>query len=879
MNKKQLFIAAIAAVMSVSCVNATDITGITGNNGIYNINPEKVNGEVGYRKYNNFNLDAGDIANLIYKSGSSRDIETFINLVNSGVNINGILNTVRDGSFYNGRAVFITPGGMTIGASGVLNVGSLAVATPTSGAYKDLANEYAAGNYTNINNISTLLNKASNVGNITVDGKILARNGVQLRGGQINVGAEGAIVNGITSTEAFTDRSTAATQAAKLFNNLVNTDGIKTASSFTRNGSNIQIKSSTGVDIAGKVINGAADASGITTTPDHGNSGVFITNSGSDGTKISGLVQSTHELNVFNKAGDMNISGTLKNEGANLNVSNRGGNVTIGGTLTTDHNLAVTNNSSTGALAFTGTAKADGNANFVNEGNGGMNVTGAVSGNNARFINRGGKLVIANTGDRVVANRVDITNEGDGGMSLAGIKAENGLYAVNRKGNLTVNGHLTTGDDATISIKNNETAGKFEIASGGHVDGQGKVALKNQGNGGMTIAKGAKVTNDNAMNKAETAIVNENGAMLVDGEITNYGNMAINNSGSGLTFTKNSVVTNEGQLKVKNYGADGMTIVGDINNTGNVTFYNDAGQMQLATTKDGTKAGNITNADGRLIIWSRNNSTGVKTASTSKIINNGNGNSLAIKHTGTTAAGSNGLDLQGTIQNDGETAINNYSGDMYISGNIKSDGDLGIINREGAGKAMFASAGKIESDGNINIKNYGSGDMTVNNEITNNGRLNVLANTNKLNLGGKVHNNSNGALDANNGFYAAARDKGTGVNVTTGFSADGAGQNLIKNISGSEGLRYEGAINASGSQTELYNVKGNMTAGGTIATTGDGKVVILNKGDGMTVNGTISSTKDVKVVNRGSEKAIVDESKITAPNEKKFYEQLRKSSL
>lgn len=877
MNKKQLFIAAIAAVMSVSCVNATDITGITGNNGIYNITPEKVNSDVGYRKYDNFNLSAGDIANLIYKSGSSRDIETFINLVNSGVNINGILNTVRDGNFYNGRAVFITPGGMTIGASGVLNVGSLAVATPTSPAYNKLTSEYAAGNYTNINNISHLLNGTENVGNITVDGKILARDGVQLRGGQINVGAQGAIVNGITSTEAFTDRSTAATQAANLFNNLVNTNGIKTASSFERNGSNIQIKSSTGVDIAGKVINGAADPSGI--TEKQGNSGVFITNSGSAGTKISGLVQSTHELNVFNKAGDMNISGTLKNEGANLNVSNRGGNVTIGGTLTTDHDLAVTNNSTTGSLAFTGTAKADGNANFVNEGNGGMNVTGAVSGNRARFINRGGKLVIANTADKVVANRVDITNEGNGGMSLAGIKAENGLYAVNRKGDLTVNGHLTTGDDATISIKNTERAGEFKIASGGHVDGQGKVSLKNQGDGGMIIAKGAKVTNDNAMNKAETAIVNENGAMLVDGEITNYGNMAINNSGSGLTFTKNSVVTNEGQLKVKNYGADGMTIVGDINNTGNVTFYNDAGQMQLATTKDGTKAGNINNEDGRLIIWSRKNSTGVSTASSSKIINNGNGNSLAIKHTGTTATGSKGLDLQGTIQNDGETAINNYSGDMYISGNIKSDGDLGIINREGAGKAMFASAGKIESDGNINIKNYGSGDMTVNNEITNNGRLNVLANTNKLNLGGKVHNNSNGALDANNGFYAAARANGTGVNVTTGFSADGAGQNLIKNISGSEGLRYEGAINASGSQTELYNVKGNMTAGGTIATTGDGKVVILNKGDGMTVNGTLSSAKDVKVVNKGSEKAIVDESKITAPNEKKFYEQLRKSSL
>lgn len=870
MNKKQLIIAAIAATLSVSgAFAATDITGVTGNNGVFNITPDKLNGEVGYRKYDNFNLSAGDIANLIYKYGNSRDINTFINLVQNGVKIDGILNTMRDGNFYNGQAVFITPGGMAVGASGVLNVGSLSVITPTNDAYNNLKSEYASNNFANINNISSLLNKSSNVGNISIDGKILAREGVQLRGGQINVGANGAIVNGITSTQAFTDRATAATQAEALFNNLVNTNGIKTASAFTKNGSNIQIKSSTGVDIAGKVINGAADASGITSA--QGNSGVFITNSGSNGTKISGLVQSTHELNVFNKAGDMTINGTLKNEGANLNVSNKGGNVAIGGTLSSDRDIAVTNNSSTGSLAFSGTAKGA-NANFVNEGAGGMNVTGAVSGTKARFINRGGKLVIANTADKVAADRVDVVNYGNGGASIGGINAENGLYVVNHKGNLSVDGHVTTGDDATISIRNAETAGKLAVGSNGHVDGQGKVALRNQGANGMTID--GKVTNDNALSNAETSIINENGALLVNGKINNNGNMAIKNTGSGMTISKNAVVTNEGQLKVKNYGADGMTIVGDINNTGNVTFYNDAGQMQLATTKDGTKAGNITNEDGRLIIWSRNNSTGISAASSSKIINNGNGNSLAIKHTGTTAAGSKGLDLQGTIRNDGETAINNYSGDMYISGNIQSDGSLGIINRAGAGKADFASAGSITSDKNINIKNYGSGDMTVNNTITNNGRLNVIANTGKLNLGGTVHNDSNGALDDNNGFYAVSRDQGTGINLSSGFKADGAGQNLIKNISGSEGLRYEGNINASGSQTELYNQKGNMTVGGTLATTGDGKVVVLNKGDGMKLDGVITSEKDAKVVNKGLEHA-ENNAKVTTPNKIWFYEKLK----
>lgn len=870
MNKKQLIIAAIAATLSVSgAFAATDITGVNGNNGVFNITPDKLNGEVGYRKYDNFNLSAGDIANLIYKYGNSRDINTFINLVQNGVKIDGILNTMRDGNFYNGQAVFITPGGMTVGASGVLNVGSLSVITPTNDAYNSLKGEYASNNFANINNISSLLNKSSNVGNISIDGKILAREGVQLRGGQINVGANGAIVNGITSTQAFTDRATAATRAEALFNNLVNTNGIKTASAFTKNGSNIQIKSSTGVDIAGKVINGAADASGITSA--QGNSGVFITNSGSNGTKISGLVQSTHELNVFNKAGDMTINGTLKNEGANLNVSNKGGNVAIGGTLSSDRDIAVTNNSSTGSLAFSGTAKGA-NANFVNEGAGGMNVTGAVSGTKARFINRGGKLVIANTADKVAADRVDVVNYGNGGASIGGINAENGLYVVNHKGNLSVDGHVTTGDDATISIRNAETAGKLAVGSNGHIDGQGKVALRNQGANGMTID--GKVTNDNALGNAETSIINENGALLVNGKINNNGNMAIKNTGSGMTISKNAVVTNEGQLKVKNYGAGGMTIVGDINNTGNVTFYNDAGQMQLATTKDGTKAGNITNEDGRLIIWSRNNSTGISAASSSKIINNGNGNSLAIKHTGTTAAGSKGLDLQGTIRNDGETAINNYSGDMYISGNIQSDGSLGIINRAGAGKADFASAGSITSDKNINIKNYGSGDMTVNNTITNNGRLNVIANTGKLNLGGTVHNDSNGALDDNNGFYAVSRDQGTGINLSSGFKADGAGQNLIKNISGSEGLRYEGNINASGSQTELYNQKGNMTVGGTLATTGDGKVVVLNKGDGMKLDGIITSEKDAKIVNKGLEHA-ENNAKVTTPNKIWFYEKLK----
>ena len=867
MNKKQLLIAAVATVLSVSCANATStIDGFaSGTSGTFNIDPAKVNGDVGYRQYQNFDLGKGDIANLIFKYNNTKDVNTFINLVQNGVNVNGILNTVRNGNFYNGHAVFISPNGLTVGASGVLNVGSLSVATPSTTTYNKLLSEYSANNYENINNVSHLLNGGSNYGAINIDGKVFARNGVQIRGGNINVGALGGILNGVSSNEVLTTQS----RATQLFNSLVNTTGMPSASVFTKNGSNIQIKAdqgSGGINIQGKIVNGAAVAG-------QKDSGLYITNNGNNGTKISGLLKSTNELNVYNKAGNLDVSGTVKNANANLNISNKGGNMTIGGTLSTNKDLAVTNNSTTGALTFSGTATPTGKANFVNEGAGGMNVTGAVTGSSVRFVNRGGKLVISNTEDKVAsAGTVRIENSGNGGMSVAGVKSDSLVSIENKAGDLNVNGKVSIADAGAINILNSGN-GKLAVTSNGNIAGKGTVSVKNRGANGMTID--GTISNRPDADDAETAIINESGAMLVNGTIDNMGNMTINNKGTGVTYTKNATVTNEGKLKLKNYGADGMKIVGDINNTGDTTVYNDAGQLALGTSSDGTKAGNITNNDGRLVIYSRENSTGISAATGTKIINNAAGESLAIKHEGRTVAGQRGIDLQGTITNGGKTAINNYSGDMYVSGKIQSDGDLGIINRAGGGSMTLAKGSTVTSDANINIKNYGSGDMTVNNEITNNGRLNVLANEGKLNLGGTVHNNSNGALDANNGFYAAARANGTGINVTSGFVSDGAGQTLIKNISGQEGLRYQGNMTNSGSQSELYNQKGNMTVGGAITTTGKGSAVVLNKGDGMTVNGTISSEEAVRVVNKGTKNATVDNTKITAPG-RYFWEQLKK---
>jgi hypothetical protein len=201
------------------------------------------------------------------------------------------------------------------------------------------------------------------------------------------------------------------------------------------------------------------------------------------------------------------------------------------------------------------------------------------------------------------------------------------------------------------------------------------------------------------------------------------------------------------------------------------------------------------------------------------------------------------MDLEGGVKaTNGTVAINNDFGDMYVSSNVEvKNGNLGIINRENGNDMTVAQAGNVDvKGGNINIKNYGKGDMIVNNTISHDGRVNVIANKGALALGSTVHNNS-GKLSDNGGFYAVARQKGTGVNVTSAFAVDGNGEVLIKNISGADGLRYAGTINTTGHQAALVNHKGNMNVSGSI-TTKNAPIIISNKGDKLTV------TKDAKLV-------------------------------
>ena len=224
MRKSKIITFAVAVALTAQAAFASNISNVSGVNGVFNINPEVANGDTGFRQYENFYLSKNDIANLIFKYGN-RDISKFVNLVDGKVNIQGIVNTMRDGNFYNGHAIFISPNGMVVGESGVLNVGSLSVLTPSTSTYDKLKANPTAMKLKDIQNETN--------GDILIRGKVLARENVNLQGAHVILPEGSYIVNGVKD-DAVIKTQDQANQI--LFNSLVNTLDMNTGETEIRDG-------------------------------------------------------------------------------------------------------------------------------------------------------------------------------------------------------------------------------------------------------------------------------------------------------------------------------------------------------------------------------------------------------------------------------------------------------------------------------------------------------------------------------------------------------------------------------------------------------------------------------------------------------------------
>ena len=203
----------------------TDGTNINFVNHVADIYAEKVKNEIGINRFKYFDLAQGNIANLYFKEQNGSDVASkLVNLVQNQINVAGAVNAIKDGKI-GGDLFFLSPKGMVVSGSGVINAGSLNVAVPTQDFFdklsyvtgKDAAGKDAAGK--DIKETIDLFNGSADAilgnteitkqltgevayplnasGSIAVAGKINAANVARLAANEVNIEAGSLIRNAV----------------------------------------------------------------------------------------------------------------------------------------------------------------------------------------------------------------------------------------------------------------------------------------------------------------------------------------------------------------------------------------------------------------------------------------------------------------------------------------------------------------------------------------------------------------------------------------------------------------------------------------------------------------------------------------------------------
>ena len=156
----------------------------------YTIENQQVKGDKALNHFTKFDIASGDIANL-----ELRDVNHQINVVNSKINIDGVVNAIKDNQI-GGDVYFFSPEGIAVGATGVINVGRLTLGTTASYGQDLYLSDASLDNLS----LKDLAKKSSNdlmSAPITVDGQINAKDSVVIASsGVTTVGKDATIRTG-----------------------------------------------------------------------------------------------------------------------------------------------------------------------------------------------------------------------------------------------------------------------------------------------------------------------------------------------------------------------------------------------------------------------------------------------------------------------------------------------------------------------------------------------------------------------------------------------------------------------------------------------------------------------------------------------------------
>lgn len=803
----------VQQTMGLSVFAASTISGVTnGGSGSFNIDPTTKNNGTGFRHYQDFNLGQGDVANLNFA-----DINTFVNMVDNQVVINGIVNSVRGNGFYNGKAVFISPNGMVVGASGVLNVGSLGVYAPNSIDYTNLKNSPSAAT------LAEATENASNGGApITINGKVITAGNVDLVGGQIDIAKNAGIVGGVNLNQMTIQ--TSEQQATALFNNLVNTDNLANGNNFTSDATGqIRITSNKGVNVAGNIINYATggeyqDAnstnySGILINSHNGSTpeGDAITS----GINVSGNIVNTKGLVEFNNnGGDLDISGNIKNNGT-THIYNQP--LAQYGDATKNENIAKNS-----GINITGKIDTKGNLRIENRGGKGLNISGTVNHEGDSFVQNG----YSSENDIMGYGKNNEKLDNTGALNIGGTFNTTGnaefLNTEYGQDGLNVTGNVTTGGKATYT---NKGAAGLNVKQGGAIKSSQGLEMTNYGVGGLNITGSAN-------NTGKATVTNHSGRLTVGGTFTNNGDATFVNNGTELNVS--GAVSNEnGLLDMTNNGADGFNVTetGKISGNGGLNMTNSetgTAGMNINGTVTNIGNANVLNKAGALNVGGSFTNTGdaVFTNDGTNLVVNGTvtNNKGTLKMTNNNGA----FNVNGTVRNNGTTTnLTNAGADgLNVSGTVYSNGDLTMTNT-GAKGINLASTGRVNGDNNIYINNNSKGGVNVKGLVNGQKDVNITSengnvvigdnteNDNYITAGDNININVNNGSILNEGSATKVKtllkaNKNLNMYVTDGtigteVQQDGA-------ISGSTGIGPKNQGSRDFSKSINANIGGNVTA-------------------------------------------------------------------
>ena len=197
----------LAMILAPPFAQATTITPgwssttVTTNGSVTDIKTNVSANGTGINKFEEFNVSARDIANLHFNASDTR----LLNLVKNDVTINGVVNAVQAAApskLAKGELMFVTPKGLIVGSTGVINAGSFTAVATTQSQFDQYYNKSAADfanlTSTQVDDISKGEIPINPNGVITINGSVNAANKVMVAAGTVNVGSTGKVTTGVT---------------------------------------------------------------------------------------------------------------------------------------------------------------------------------------------------------------------------------------------------------------------------------------------------------------------------------------------------------------------------------------------------------------------------------------------------------------------------------------------------------------------------------------------------------------------------------------------------------------------------------------------------------------------------------------------------------